>query len=187
MKNKKQILIILGLIILVIIFIIVYALFNQGNTNVGSSQITPTLLTATTAPLEINPGTAFVELVQEGENQVAVQIDSGPGTISAVQLSLSYDPRILTNVRIQKGKYFPTPFELLNMVDENKGIITYAIGIAPNGSAQAGKGTVAIITYTPNQGVTNQTRIDFLPQTKVTSEGINTSVLQQPHGLTLNL
>src|SRR5882762_9845544 len=111
MRHKKPIMIVIGLVLVIIISMIVFSLFNEGSTHVGIPAITPTPIITTTVPtlIQVNAGTASLELVQEGQNQVSVQVDSGPGTISAVQLALSYDPRILQNVRIQKGRYFIAP------------------------------------------------------------------------------
>jgi Cohesin domain len=181
-KDEKRVYMLGGIMLLLII--IVYILLQSRNQmmpgNAGNQV--PNII-----PVTQNPGTASLKLVQQGENKVDVVVDAGVGQVSAVQLYLSYDPEVLTNVQIQKGVYFVHPFELLNIVDKTKGIMTYAIGIAPNGSPQGGKGVVAEITYTTKQGVASQTKIDFLPQTKVTAEGIDTSVLQKPSGISINL
>ena len=179
-KEKKYLYVLGG--ILVICLIGYFILQGQTPMTPGGTNTIPT-----EEMVSESPKTAALSLEQQGDGTVNVVVDAGAGTVSAVQLALSFDPGVLENVQIKKGTYFVSPFELINLVDSTKGTITYAIGISPSGRPQGGKGVVAQITYNAKQGVTSQTRLDFLPQTKVTSEGIDSSVLQNPQGISIRL
>jgi len=176
-KNKQVIFLIGGSLLVVLVTGII---LQQKNTQRGNIPTTIPMLSET-------PKTATLQLEQQGNNTIHVVVNAGTRNITGVQLVLSYDPRILSDVRIKRGTYFVNPFELLNIIDKTKGTITYTIGISPKGTSQGGKGIVAQITYRAKQGEASETRIDFLAQTKVTAEGIDASVLQNPSGISLNL
>lgn len=102
--------------------------------------------------------------------------------VTAAQLELSYDPKVLTNVQITPGTFIQNPVVLLKKVDQANGRISLAIGIPLGESAPTGTGTVATITFNEVSTATGSTILDFLPKTAVTAQGIAQSVLKTSTG-----
>ncbi|MCL6096552.1 MAG: cohesin domain-containing protein [Patescibacteria group bacterium] len=111
-----------------------------------------------------------------------VTIATGGDKITAAQLELSYDPKVLTNVQIKPGTFIKNPVVLLKKVDQTNGRISLAIGIPLGQSGPTGTGTVATITFDEVPTATGSTILDFLPKTAVTAEGIAQSVLKSSTG-----
>jgi len=116
---------------------------------------------------------------------VDVSIDTQTNKVTAVQLEISYDPKMLTNVAIAPGTFFDNPIVLLKKIDQQKGIITFALAISPSQTAKMGTGSVATITFTSNLVTGTKTEIKILPETLVTAEGVSSSVLKSSSGTTI--
>jgi hypothetical protein len=102
--------------------------------------------------------------------------------VTAVQIELTYDPKVLTNVDIKPGPFFPSPTILLKKIDKVKGRISYALGIGLGQKAVNGNGTVAVLSFTPllKSGITI---IAFLKTSEVTVVGEIPSILTAAHGI----
>jgi len=111
-----------------------------------------------------------------------VSITTGGDKITAAQLELSYDPKVLTNVQIKPGTFIKNPVVLLKKVDQTNGRISLAIGIPLGQAAPTGQGTIATITFDEISTATGSTILDFLPKTAVTAQGIAQSVLKTSTG-----
>ncbi len=108
-----------------------------------------------------------------------VLVDTDTDKSTGVQLELQYDPNVITNVSLTPGTFYSDPFVLINNIDKKNGRISYAVAIKPNGTAQSGKGVVAIIHYDLAAGASaNQVAFTFLPKSKATAEGVAQSVLK---------
>lgn len=107
-----------------------------------------------------------------------ITITTGKNTVTAVQLDLAYDPKLLTNVAIQKGTFFTEPVILLNNIDSKTGKISFALGINPNERGVNGEGVIATLTFQTKSKIPEATNIYFFPKTLVTAEGIEQSVLK---------
>jgi hypothetical protein len=117
-----------------------------------------------------------------------VLISTGDNKTTAVQLEISYDPKILTNVDIKPGAFFTSPVVLLKKIDTVNGRISYALGINPNQKAIAGSGTVATISFSTVSGTTaTQTPINFELKTAATAVGYAQSVLKQSTGVLFSI
>lgn len=110
-----------------------------------------------------------------------INISTGKNKVTAVQLELQYDPRILTNVTVVSGPFFTNPEILLNQIDFKAGRISYAFGVGLEEEGIIGQGTVATLNFSINESA-EETAILFLPKTLVTAEGISESVLKQSLG-----
>lgn len=109
---------------------------------------------------------------------IPIIIQTGKNLVTAVQLELSYDPEIITNVSIQQGAFFPKPVVLLNNIDKENGRISYALGISPEDSGKRGEDILATLTFKTNVSSPTATTISFLPKTLVTAEDVEQSVLK---------
>jgi hypothetical protein len=146
-----------------------------------AQQISPTVPVHTVLALSPNPLT--VSLGQQGK--VDVNIDTQDNAVTAVQLELSYDPAVVSNVVVTPGTMFANPVVLINKNDVATGRITYAFGITPAGKPIAGSGAVATITFTTKASAGKQAEISLLPSTLVTARGVASSVLKSATGTTV--
>ncbi len=138
------------------------------------SQPTPTPISQKIS--RENLARANLNLVFVSPTSVAVFLDPKEELISAVQLQLKYDPNVLTDVDIIPGTLFPRPVVLTKKIDSEKGTIFYVIGVSlESNNPVVSKGTVATISFVRKS--TEKTKISFLPLTKVTSFGIDQSIL----------
>jgi len=111
-----------------------------------------------------------------------VTIATNGDKVTAAQLELSYDPKVLINVDIKPGAFIQNPVILLKKVDQTNGRISLAIGIPLGQNGLTGTGTVATITFNEVPTATGSTILDFLPKTAVTAQGIAQSVLKSSTG-----
>ncbi len=119
---------------------------------------------------------------------VPVNISTGKNKVTAVQLEMQYDPKVLSNVSASSSSFFDNPVVLLSETDTTTGRISYAFGIGPTGQGVVGLGTVATLNFSVTSSTEQQTTISFLPKTSlVTAEGINESVLKQTNDITLTV
>lgn len=137
-----------------------------------------TILSFTPNPLQIT-GT-------DGSAEVSVNPQSNP--VTAVQLEITYDPKVLTNVTVQSEKsFFPAPIVLINKSNKVTGHITYALGITPAQQPVTAAGNVVKIMFSKVPGSTaKQTIIKLDPETLVSASGIGPSVLKESSNLTVN-
>lgn len=116
---------------------------------------------------------------------IDIIIDTGVNNASAVQLEISYDPKALKNVAITTGPFFTNPLELLKKIDQATGKILYAFGASLSDKGKTGTGIVATITFTSNIQKGQNTTITLLPQTIVTAEKEENSVLKETASATI--
>lgn len=182
--ESRGLLIIVSIVILVCIIFISFLLRKSptSNTTVFPSPI-PTSNAVTDVP-RVNT-TSLLSFKKINSTSIAVTIDSGAKAVSAIQLEISYDPVVLKNVTITQGTFFDDPFVLSSKADPTSKSIFYAVGIRSTQQPKIGQGTIAIISFTPVLGVATQTSLQFLPKTKVTAVGIDTSVLKESTGITI--
>lgn len=105
-------------------------------------------------------------------------IDTGKNAVTAVQVELGFDPKVLVNVTVNPGSFFNNPIVLLNDVDQTAGKIYYALGISPQDNGIRGEGAVVIINFQAKAAKPEATTITFLPKTLITAEGVSQSVLK---------
>jgi hypothetical protein len=111
---------------------------------------------------------------------IAIMITTGEGskinTVTAVQLELQYDPKMMTNVTVTPGTFFTNPIPLVNTTDKESGRITYALAISPTAKGTAGKGTLATVQFQSLLPKGGTTKLSLLPTTLVTAQGVAESV-----------
>ena len=122
--------------------------------------------------------------VSNATNPVSVDIviDTTDKPTSGAQIELSYDPSVLTNMKVTPPStsfFGQKSTVLINKVDQTQGRISYAVGISPSDGEKFGKGLLATLTFTvnPNSGQ-QSTQISFLEKSMVTSLQTPDSVLK---------
>lgn len=183
---NKQTFALLSFLVLVTAVLVFLAVSQPSE----KTQVTPQPTTVVAQPtpsliqtvLSLSPGAVEVS---SAAGSVDVIIDSANNNVTGVQLELSYDPAVLTNVALSPASFFETPSVLINRVDAKNGKISYAIVIPPTGTAKKGAGNVAKINFDVKKGATGSTQIQFLPKSIVTAEGLGYSVLKSTSDATV--
>lgn len=184
---KRTIFLILGLFVVVVILL--YVALSSGNPS--SQQSAPQQKTTQTSPAPVIGHTQLslspAQLVVPPSSQsgsIDVLINANGDKVTGVQLAMTFDPTIITNVVVTPGSFLPQATALLNSVDQQKGTVFSAFVLPPSQKAVTGTGTVATITFTKTVKV-GTTTLSFGDQTKVTAEGVTVSVLKQATGGTI--
>jgi hypothetical protein len=171
----RKTLILIGLLFLITIILLALA-FHLGfpNTNNPGAQKQVKVLQTTLSVL--------APVASSSAYTANVAITTERKKVTAVQIELTYDPKVLTNVDIKPGSFFPNPTILSKKIDAVKGRISYVLGIGLGQSSVNGNGTVAILSFTtvPKNGITI---IAPLPISKLTVVGTVPSVLTAEQGI----
>lgn len=126
--------------------------------------------------------------ISSQSGSLQVDIDSGNNDLTAVQLELIYNPKLITIVDVKPGSFFGNSAEILpKQIDQKAGRITYIAGVQPTQSAVKGKGTVAVITFTSALTAGQSTIIDFLANKSQATDAndLKNSVLKTTSGATI--
>lgn len=114
---------------------------------------------------------------------VQVSMDSKDNEVTAVQMEISYDPKILSFVSASPSSIFSQGVPLINVVDKKNGRISYALGLSPQQakSIHTGDTDVATLLFTKVGSASDSasTEVKFLPKSLVSASGVNTSVLKE--------
>lgn len=177
----RKTLILILLLVVVTVGLLVIALIPNLK-----SPIVTRLTPAPATPAYLQTELSFSTPVNTTLNSYStnVLISTGNNKTTAVQLEISYDPKVLTNVDIQPGTFLIMPVVLLKKIDTVNGRISYALGMNPSQKPTGGNGTVATLTFSTIPGATaTQTPLNFEPKTAATAVGYAPSVLKQATGV----
>jgi len=187
----KKTIALIGILALIVVGLLVLALRSQQPEQKQTKTTAPTTGVPTVTSV---PGTAVLsftpsvlQVAAGSTGSVNVTVDSVDNGITAVQLDLSFNPNILSNVVVTKGTFFKNSVEMLNSVDQNNGKISYAAGASFSESGVRGTGTVATITFQVLPTVTPQTEIVFTKKTLVTAEKSIDSVLKTTNNVVIQI
>lgn len=177
----------LALIIFLIIItgILIYIAVSPKETSVPTPpsviKVAPKVPAETTINISPNPlNTSSMS------GSLEINIDTKQNKVTAVQLEMSFDPKVLTKIEVKPGTFFSNPLILIKDIDYKNGRISYALGISPAANPLSGKGVIAEIDFSANNATTaGQTQINLLPKTLVTASGVTASVLKQTTGTTI--
>lgn len=176
----KQTFAFIAFLIVVTIVLLGLAVYTQKITIPTPITQQPTSPSYAHTTLRLTPPVNTPSLPNTYSTDVSIATDGDK--VTAAQLELSYDPKVLTNVQIKPGTFIQNPVVLLKKVDQVNGRVSLAIGIPLGQAALAGTGTVATITFDEIPTATGSTILDFLPKTAVTAQGIAQSVLKTSTG-----
>lgn len=191
--SKKTIALVIGLVLLTVVLVgLAIQTADQAPTPPAEQKESPTPTTAPEAKTSLHLSPNPVKLAGTTATMTAV-IDSADNEITAVQMEISYDPKMLSFVSIKPSEELANAIPLLNSVDKKNGRITYAIGLSPEQARKphTGKTDVATLTFTKVNGAnataSATTEVTFLPKTLVSARGISHSVLKEMTGTTVEL
>jgi LysM repeat protein len=162
---------------------LVFAVINKNDNTTTNPTVVKNV--DTTAYIQSNLLLA-TPIATNGAYTSNVDITTGSDKVNGVDIRLSYDPKILTNVDIKPGTFFTKPpVILLKQIDQVKGEILYTVAINPSEKSETGKGTVAVISFSAIATTSaTETQINFLPETEVTAIGHASTVLKTAKNLT---
>ena len=140
--------------------------------------------------ISFSPAVIDTSTSSQNPQTVSITANTNGQTISGIQLELSYDPAVLTNVEIEPAEnnlFGPNPSVLINSVDPALGRISFAITLPSLDSEEvSGNSNIATITFTPLQNRVQNTQIVVLPKTTVRSLKSTNSLLQNSMPLNIN-
>lgn len=170
---SQKTLILIGVLSLITIILLILALRIGFPLGKPAEKKVPVLQTTLNIPKPVASSSAYI---------TNIMITTERKKVTAVEIELTYDPKVLTKVDIKPGPFFPSPTVLVKKIDTVKGKISYILGIGLGQDPVNGNGAVALLTFTPTvkSGITTLT---FLPTSKATVATEVPSVLTAAHGV----
>jgi hypothetical protein len=170
---NKSIILVVVLVILTIILLFVSLNIKNGSPAPYAPK--PTQINAAQTSLSISDNLRAASA--SGTYETDVNIDSGGNKITGVQLSISYDPKVLTNVDVVPGTFLTDSAVISKQIDKDGGTITFLLGTTQGKKGVSGTGQIAVISFTKVGD--EDTNLSFLPDTLVSAEGFDQSVLDK--------
>lgn len=168
-----------------ILVLIVCALLLSGaglyRVNHKKPNIVEKITSVTLADTELFFG--LVEPLRRGSRvSFPIHIRTGANTVSAVELIIRYDPKILTKITIEPGAFFSNPTTLAQSINTDTGKAILAIGTL---SPRRGEGEIATLRATITSASSSTIRLIFDPATQVAALGKTTNVVKSTANLTV--
>lgn len=177
-------------------FIIILTLIATGlviYSLLAESRKTPTVIVTTPSPtpleqnvtkdatLSFNPPLLTMKAASSSATTEIV-LDGTTHPVTGVQIELSYDPKIITNLQIasSSSSLWSTPDVnvLVKDVDPTLGRATYIAGINPSANPISGVGSVISLSFRVNYALLqNGTEIKILDRSVVTQQDSKESIL----------
>ena len=177
--SKKTLFLIFALFLIAFTLLIVAIYQPQAP---KTTQVTPTPVKKIISQSALSFGSPSLDASSSASTPTysyPVNISTGENKVTAVQLELQYDPKIMTDVKVIPGPFFKNPDTLLNQIDAATGRISYALSVGLTAQGITGTGTVANITFSVKDKTAEKVAIIFLPKTLITATGETQSVLKQ--------
>lgn len=184
---SKRTLFLIFALFLITFVLLMMALYQPTATKTTQTVVVPKEPVAQTILSFGSPSVATSSSTTIKNYTLPINISTGKNQVTAVQLEMQYDPKVLTNVVLAPGSFFTNPDVLLNQTDVKTGRISYAFGVGLKDSGVVGKGIVANLTFSVKANTLEEPTILFLPKTLVTAKGINESVLKEAENFTSRL
>ena len=132
------------------------------------------------------PASATLSMQQQSAHAINIILHDTNVSISGVQFVISYDPKVLHNVKIAPGNLFANSRVLLENINTVNGSVTYALAIKEHTREVTGNGIVAILSFAmSNPYAQTTTELGFTQDTKVTTEKADNSILKETFGITI--
>lgn len=178
------------LILIVILFVLTTLLFitAMGKNKEVAEESSPEVEEVAAIPsvqktnIYLSPDSLVLD---SNSGSINVDLSTEENNVTAVQLEMAYDPKVIGGIDIIPGDFFDDPSVLMKTIDQKNGRISYALILPASSPAKKGTGTVAVISFKVLNKNVGQTNISFLPKTLVTAEGVDPSVLKTSTGATI--
>ncbi len=176
---NKSILLVIGLIILTVVLLVLSFMVKKSSPAPTVTTKTQTSFAQTNLSISENPRTASTS----GSYETDVNINTGANKITGAELVLSYDPKVLTNVDIKPGSFISGPTVIQKQIDTTQGTIKLIFGTSQGAKGIQGTGQLAVISFTKTSAA--DTDINFLPDTLISAEGYDQSVVNEMTSATI--
>lgn len=182
--SKKTIILLITLALVTIILALIAAMPYLQKTSpiIPTPTILPTPTPIAHSILTLSPNTLSIS---SNSGSVDVNIDTTIDKVTGVEVNLSFDPKVISNVKLTPSTFFEKTMVLRNEVSQKDGTLSYIIVIPLTEKGKIGQGTVATISFNNNLLAGQQTNLTFLPKTEITAQGIDGSVLKESTGATI--
>lgn len=170
---NKSILLVIGLIILTVVLLVLSFMVKKSSRAPSATTKTQNSFAQTNLSISENPRVASTS----GSYETDVNITSGANKITGAELVLSFDPKVLTNVDIKPGSFISGPTVIQKQIDTTQGTIKLIFGTSRGAKGVSGTGQLAVISFTKTSA--ENTDINFLPDTLISAEGYDQSVLSK--------
>lgn len=190
LPSKVKILI--GVIILMVILLSIFSFISMrqapGEATTEEERVN---LTTPEASVYFSPST--VNATPGKETTVDIIINTWGKEISGINLSVKYNPNILSDVKLEQFRdttsavsyAFEETFAAEN--DPNNGVITLPLSMLETTPEQKGEGIVAKLSFTPKDAYTNLTQITFDVGTALINRNSGKTIVLQKGILNINL
>lgn len=189
--SRKTIALVVGLLLLTVLLVAIAMQTARPTTTTppqDTTEQTPSPALEAKTRLFMSPN----QVTLSGNTaNITVMMDAQDNPVTAVQLEISYDPKVLSFVSVTPSGAFAEGVPLLNTIDRRNGRISYAIGLSPQQAASAltGESEVASLVFNRVGSASDSasTEVTFLPKSLVSATGISQSVLKESTGATVLL
>ena len=183
-RLPKRNLLIITTLALITIILLTFSLFpkNSSVKQPTANMIpTPTLAPYVKSSLSLSAPKKNLN----GKYSSDIEIVTAGNKVTGVEIDLSFDPKVLTDVEIAPGTLFTNPNTILKKIDPVKGLVTYTLFADAKQKSVSGEGTVAVLSFSIIPGVkTASSQINVLPATEAIAIGQFQSVLKTSTGAT---
>lgn len=156
--------------------------FDPIQGRLASQKTQPTSSAASVQPakatgsvdLSILPAQSTIK--SKGHTTFVVSIDSKSEKVSAVDLRLAFDPKVINVENILPGDFFTNQTVLLNRIDNKKGEATFTLGTLDPRSGRGNVANLGVVSVGKGTG-----RIILTKDTKIAVIGQNQNALGSTH------
>ncbi len=189
---KKKYLVI-GIILLVLIIIATLLFMKQSQpTNppqmTSAKPIYPSRKPASVPQTTLSFSQSPAILKENGTFQTEVFINTGENRVTAITLSIGYDPTLFSVSNVEPVDILAGNKILTNQIDNTTGKLLIVSTIDPEKSLPiVGTDALIKITFTPQKLDTSQIALTFLPETNITAQEITTNALTEAKNTTITI
>lgn len=159
-------------------------IFGNEQLNLPAKQIKKE---ATSSPVPVKRSVTIstspdkLDLVAGTKTTIPINIKS-QDEVSAVELYLTFDPKIVTIKNILPLEFFNSPKILKKEINNQKGEVVFIVGSLP---AKSGSGQLAQLVV--QAGKVGTTQVMFNPSSQAAVSGQNTNALGETSGTLINV
>lgn len=129
-----------------------------------------------------------VILKENGTFETEVFINTGENRVTAITLSIGYDPALFSVSQVEPVDILAGSKILTKRIDNTTGKLLIVSTIDPENSLPiVGTDAIIKITFTPQKLHTSQLALTFLPETNITAQGITANALTEAKNTTISI
>lgn len=189
--SKKKIVLIGTIVIIFIAFLsFTFIAARLSKNQSTSTNPNPDInVTAPEAMVYFNPTT--INATPGRNTTVDIYVDTWGKEISGANISIKYNPNVITNVSLAQFRDNNSTVSLafenaVSTVDPGKGIIELPLQMAKSTPMQKGRGKIATLSFTPKTTNITLTQLSFTPATSLITKTPQKVIVLQKSNLIVN-